>query len=171
MIMCITMLSITQLYPSDLYTITISTYPIYIYCIVDIYYNTWDMILHHVFTLMLGYVLSIRYIGQNEELIIVMAKAFINTEISTLFLNLLHLRYKHILIKISFITTFFYYRIICIMFLLFINPTTCYFCNQSDFICGDDTGCHVIWPICSGGLMTLNIFWLTKILGKVIKKS
>jgi len=169
MIMCVSMLSISRLYPSDSHAITLVTYPLLVYCIIDIPYNTWDMILHHTFTLMIGYVLNVRYSGQNDEITLVIAKAFIDTEISTIFLNLMYLRYRHFLIKFSFIVTFFYYRIICIIFLLFISPTTSYFSDQSEFICDNDTKCDIAWVTSTTSLMVLNLFWFTKILGKALK--
>lgn len=171
MIMCMSMLSISRLYPSDLHIMTIATCPLLVYCIIDTPFNTLDMILHHTFTLMTGYVLNVRYSGQNEEITLVIAKAFIDTEISTIFLNLMYLRYRHFLVKFSFIVTFFYYRIICIIFLLFINPTTSYFSDQSGFICGEDAGCHAMWSVSTLGLCSLNIYWFVKILEKVLGKS
>ena len=171
MIMCVSMLSISHLYPSDLHAMTIATYPLFVYCIVDTPFNTFDMILHHTFTLMLGHVLNVRYSGQNEELTLIISKAFVDTEISTIFLNLMYLRYRHFLVKFSFIATFFYYRIVCIIFLLFINPTTSYFSDQSEFICDNDTGCHAMWSVSTLGLLSLNIYWFVKILEKVLKKS
>ena len=164
MIMCISILSISHFYPSDMNTMTIATYPLFIYCIVDIPYNRWDMVLHHSFTLILGLTLSFDYVGKNEDLTLMVSKTFIDTEISTIFLNMLYLGYNQALIRISFITTFFYYRIICILFLLFINPSTCYFCNQSDFVCGNDISCNKLWIISTIGLSSLNIFWFVKIL-------
>ena len=169
MIMCTAMLSVSRLYSSDLDTITTATYPLFFYCIVDIPFNTWDMIFHHICTLMIGYVLNVRYPGQNTEATLVLAKAFIDTEISTVFLDLMYLRCRHPMIKVSFITTFLYYRIIRLTNLLFFNPTTCYFCDQSDFICDDNTKCHIAWVTSTTSLLVLNLFWFAKILGKALK--
>lgn len=171
MIMCMTMLTISRLYPSDLDSVTLATYPLFAYCIIDIPFNTWDMIFHHVCTLMIGYTLNVRYPEQNTDVTLVLAKSFIDTEISTILLDMMYLGYRHRLIKLSFVATFFYYRIISLVFLLFINPTTCYFCNLSDFICGDDTRCHISWVVSTLGLTSLNVFWFAKILVKALKKS
>ena len=171
MIMCVSMLSISHLYQSDLHIMSIATYPLLAYCIIDTPFNTWDMILHHCFTLMLGYALNVRYPGQNEEITLIISKTFIDTEISTIFLNLMYLRYQHYLIKFSFIATFFYYRIICIVYMLFINQPTRYFSGQHKFICGDDNQCHMMWSVSTLGLVSLNIYWFVKILEKVLTRS
>jgi hypothetical protein len=173
MVMCSTILTVASFYPTDLNMIGASAYPLFVYCIVDIIGNSWDMVIHHISTVMVGLVLHYyRYESQDLLTTCLVARSFISTEISTLFLDLIHLGYRHILIRLGFLLTFTYFRVFRLPWLLILSPDTCYFCTErTNYICGPNQFCHMLWSTGSITLMSLNTMWFYKLLRKALQKN
>jgi hypothetical protein len=172
MVMCMTMLLATYIYPNDLSMLSKSAYPLLLYCVLDITGNSWDMVIHHIATLMAGLAMHNTYELQETTVTLTIAKSLILTEISTIFLDLIHLGYRHLLIKLGFIVSFTYFRVIRLPWLLIFNKEVCYFCvDRKDYICGSNDLCNFMWSTGIVTLMSLNIMWFCKIISKILKKN
>ena len=167
MAMCSIMLLVSSVYPSDLYAMEVATRPLVLYCLLDLLSNSWDMIAHHTATLITIFILSSIYPNQNDISKAIVAKTFIEMEISTLFLDLIHLRYRQLSIMLAFIFTFFHYRVIRPPQVLVLDESTSYW---SGAVCGSDQVCNTFWVASTLTLMSLNIYWFTKIPSKILRK-
>ena len=167
MIMCSTMLLVSHVYPSDLYAMEVTTRPLVLYCLLELLSNSWDMIAHHTATLITIFILSSTYSNQNDISKAVVAKTFIEMEISTLFLDLIHLRYRQLSIMLAFMVTFFHYRVIRLPEVLILDESTSYW---SGAVCGSDQVCNIFWITSTLALMFLNIYWFARIPLKILRK-
>ena len=170
--MCATMLSVSYLYPTNLSTLTVSAYPLLLYCVLDIPGNSWDMVIHHISTLMTGLTMNYSYEDRVTAVTLTIARSLIFTEISTIFLDLIHLGYRHLLIKLGFLITFTYFRVMRLPWIFVFNSETCYFCtDRVDYVCGSGDLCHMMWSIGITTLMLLNSMWFCKLIRKMLKKN
>lgn len=160
---CTTVLCVSYLYPTNLTAMHIGSLPILLHCIIDLSNNTSDMIVHHIAAIITICILGITYEGQDDLAKALVARTFINTEISTISLNLYQMGYNNSLIKILFIMTFFYYRIVQLTRILFFYPETYYW---STAICGTNKGCFEWWVRSTGAIVCLNFYWFRKIIKK-----
>lgn len=172
MVMCMTMLSASYLYPTDLSTLTMSAYPLLLYCVLDLAGNSWDMVIHHISTLMAGLAMNYAYEARETAITLTVARGLVFTEISTLFLDLIHLGYRHMLIKLGFLVTFTYFRVVRLPWLFVFNSETCYFCTgPANYVCDSSDLCHLMWSIGITTLMLLNSMWFCKLIRKMLKKN
>jgi hypothetical protein len=112
------------------------------------------------------------YETQNTAVFGVVARSLIFTEVSTIFLDLIHLGYRHLFIKIGFLATFTYFRVLGLPWLFILNPETCYFCiDREDYVCGSNSLCHLMWSTGIATLMLLNSMWFCKLIRKMLKKN
>ena len=171
--MCITMLLAGYFYPGNLDVMSLSGYPLLIYCVLDIPGNSLDMIIHHISTLMAGLALgSSTYETQNLPSTRIVIQSLIFTEVSTIFLDLIHLGYRHMIIKLGFFLTFTYFRVLGLPWLFILNPETCYFCtDRKDYVCDSNSLCHLMWSTGIFTLMLLNSMWFCKLIRKMLKKN
>ena len=170
--MCLTMLSVSYLYPNDLDILKISTHPLLLYCVLDIAGNSWDMVTHHVSTIMVGLAMNYSYSTQNNAVTSTVVRSLILTEISTIFLDLIYLGYRHFLVKLGFLITFTYFRVIGLPWLFIFNSETCYFCTgRENYVCDSKTLSHMMWSIGILVLMLLNCMWFSKLIMKILKKN
>lgn len=168
LIMCLWILYVCFFHPDDVLILGLTSYPLCVYCLIDIPGNTTDMIIHHFSTIVTTASLHYSYPDKSLELTAKVTNALMCTEVSTIFLNLIHLGYKHIFIKLLFLFTFTYYRIYKIPDLLILNSDTCYFCNnENNYVCNDNVICHIGWSMSTINLMALNVIWYIKILRKI----
>ena len=157
-------------YPTNLEMMSLATCPLIGYCILDIIGNSWDMIIHHISTIVITVSLHYSYNTQDTLVASKVARDLMFTEVSTVFLDFIHLGYSSIVIKILFLLSFTYFRIIQIPLLLIINSDTCYFCKEPiDFVCSTNIICHMTWSISILSLMLLNIMWFLKIIQKMLR--
>lgn len=134
-----------------------------------------DMVIHHILSLTLF--ISERNLPlsfQNYSFLILL-----KTEISTIFLSIMNIekRNKHTNIflrncnQLAFLTTFFYYRIISLSNVLFLDKKF-YKINLENYFSIDNTGfLYWISYFATVSLLCLNLFWACKIIKIIIKKQ
>lgn len=172
MFMCFAMLTASYFYPNNLDILSLWTIPLWIYCIIDARGNSWDMIIHHVSTIFTG--LAMNYSYPERDIIITgfVARNLIHTEISTIFLDLIHLGYRNFMVKLGFFITFTYFRVLRLPWIFIYDNNTCYFCiNRKDYVCGTNNICHIMWSIGMVNLLMLNTMWYGKLIRKILKKN
>ena len=170
MVMCTNMIIVTYFYPTDLDMMSLSAYPLFLYCILDLVGNSWDMVIHHISTLMTGLAIyCYRYESQDVATTALVVNSLILTEISTIFLDLIHLGYRHVFIKLGFLFTFTYFRTIGLPWLLIFDSNTCYFCmNATNYVCDSNMLCHLMWSLGISNIMLLNTMWFYKLIMKTL---
>jgi len=172
MAMCIIMLSASYMYPTNLSIVSTASYPLLLYCILDIAGNSWDMVIHHISTIIVCLTLHNTYSLQEITTTLEVTNNLMFTEVSTIFLNFIHLGYKHLLIKLGFLLTFTYFRVIKLPWIFIFNEETCYFCvDRKSYVCGSSDLCHFMWRTSIITLMLLNSMWFCKIIRKILKKN
>lgn len=172
MIMCCGMLMTSYCYPNDLDILSMCTIPLLIYCVIDIRGNSWDMVIHHISTLFAGLAMNYTYVDRDIDTATIVAKNLILTEISTVFLDLIHLGYRNLLIKLGFAITFTYFRAIRLPWVMVYDSDTCYFCIDSkDYVCGTNDLCHILWSVGVFNLLMLNTMWYGRLITKILKKN
>jgi len=168
--MCLGIIYTSVVYENNLVMLRNCKYILTMFCIGDIYGNSREMILHHIATIFLGYMLHIAtYTELTIEEKYILSKAtsvLMQTEISTLPLNMLHLGYKNKLMKLAFAISFFYVRIIRIPFYLVISPDTCYYCYRDEHPV-EKLQVYYIWNFSILSLLGLNIMWMFRIIKKI----
>ena len=139
-----------------------------LYCIGDLK-NSTDMVIHHLATIALnitfGYViwnhhhLSIT----DQEAVKCIVCSFFTVEVSTIILSLMHLGYRHFLVKLSFFASFAYYRIYQLTLTLWYN----YQHQQIIHICQNSGICFLSWYCGCATLIAMNYYWFYLVLGKM----
>lgn len=171
-LMCFMMIITSYYYPTDLDALALCTIPLLIYCVIDIYGNSWDMVIHHISTLFTGLAMYYTYDDRDIYTATLVARNLIWTEVSTIFLDLIYLGYRNLLVKLSFVVTFTYFRAIRLPWVIVYDSDTCYFCiDNTDYVCGANELCHIIWSIGIFNLLMLNTMWYGKLLSKMLKKN
>jgi len=98
-------LSCTYMYGNDLILLRNCNYILIVYCMADIYGNTLEMFIHHIATILLGYIIhnaSYRDLTlEQNNLLTDYTTVLLQTEISSIPLNLIHLGYKNKYTKVS----------------------------------------------------------------------
>lgn len=169
--MCLGIIYCSIVYENDLIMLRNCKYILALFCMLDIYNNSREMILHHISTIFLGYILHVASYSNLEEYQIYMitktTTVFMQTEISTLPLNMIYLGYKNSIVKNLFVATFFYFRIIRLPWYLIFLPDTCYYCFFYEHPI-EKIGLQYLWVFSTVVLMGLNIYWSKKILMKIL---
>jgi hypothetical protein len=164
LIISLSVLLTSYWYPNDL---NITTFPLLIYYIFNVSNNSWDMIIHHISAIMVGLSMNYSYNLEDITTTTIVARHLINTEIPSVFLHLIDIGYHNIIVKIGFIITFIYFRMIKLPWILIFDNETCYFCiNNNNYICGSNDLCHILWSIGIFNILLINTIWYTKMMLK-----
>ena len=169
-------LSCTYIYSNNLIILRNCNYILIAYCITDIRGNTLEMIIHHVATILLGYSIhnaSYRDLTlEQNNLLTDYTTVLLQTEISSIPLNLIHLGYKNKYTKVIFISTFFYFRMVKVPEILIFNPDTCFYCQYEthpiEIVFSDSLFCYYSWVFSTLALLSLNCIWMVKIVRKIL---
>ena len=170
-------LSCTYTHGNDLIVLRNCKYILTTYCIADLYGNTLEMVIHHIATILLGYILhnaSYRDLTlEQNNLLTDYTTVLLQTEISSIPLNLIYLGYKNKVTKALFITTFFYFRMVKVPEILIFNPDTCFYCKYNkthpvEIMFSDSLFCYYSWVFSTLVLLSLNCIWMVKIIHKTI---
>ncbi len=142
-----------------------------LYFIFDMYKIERIFILHHCVALTILTITTNSYMDNLEEL--TMLRIWLNTEISTIFLNLYFVT-KYKIFGLIFVPTFLYYRIW--KFLQYLSSSTdlivdgAILCFHNKLITNYNT-CYGITRITNYMLLGLNTFWLYKIINTIQNKT
>ena len=139
------------------------------YCLLDMKTSK-DMVIHHLAVLGINFALNSFPPFDHEPAKVINEflsyyKVFFKTEVSTVFLCFIHLKYKNPVVYGLFVSTFIYFRNYCLTktFLDWeVNNFTEKYCNNSF--------CVYVWYISFVTLIVLNWYWLIFILNKLKKK-
>lgn len=146
-----------------------------VYCLADIKHslNNFDMVLHHLSTIMLN--ISCFSVHQNlhrlssteQQDVFDITSSFFLVEMSTIWLALMHLGFRNWVVRLLFLSTFIYYRIGYLTYLLWTRYQTRFI----TVLCQDSCLCRANWYLGSTTLITLNYYWLCVIVLKIWKKT
>lgn len=143
-----------------------------VYCLADLK-NSFDMVLHHLATIMLN--ISCFFVHQNLHLltsteqqdVFDITSSFFLVEMSTIWLALMHLGFRNGVVRLLFLSTFIYYRIGYLTYLLWTRYQTRFI----TVLCHDSCLCQANWYLGSTTLISLNYYWLCVIVLKIWKKT
>lgn len=170
-VMCLGVIYCSIVYENDLIMLRNCKYVLALFCLVDMYKNSREMVLHHIATIFLGYILHVAShtnLEPHETYILTKTTTVLmQTEVSTLPLNLLHLGYKNSIVKSLFVSTFFYFRMIRVPWYLISSPSTCYYCAYIGHPMYK-IKLEYIWTFSTLTLLGLNAYWMNKIVRKVL---
>lgn len=170
-VMCLGVIYCSVVYENDLIMLRNCKYVLALFCLVDIYRNSREMVLHHIATIFLGYILHVAsHTNLEPREIYILTKTttvLMQTEVSTLPLNLFHLGYKNSIVKSLFVSTFFYFRMIRLPWYLISSSYTCYYCAY-DVHTIEKINLEYMWIFSTLTLMGLNTYWMNKIVRKIL---
>jgi hypothetical protein len=174
-LICLGLLSCSYIYSDNLIVLRNCKYFLAAYCVADVYGNTLEMIIHHTATILLGYILHIASYTelslQEKDMLTITTVVLMQTEISTIPLNMMYIGYKNNFMKAIFIISFFYFRIIRVPRMLVSNKDTCFYCpykiHPIETICLDNLFCYYSWVFSTLVLLSLNLIWMVKIVLKL----
>lgn len=157
-----------MLFYRELSDLTMISPILIIYCLADMK-NSRDMQLHHLATVFLN--ITFYYVIANQQTLTRIegekvgniVKAFFDVEVSTIALAKIHLGYKTIYNKLSFLALFIYFRIFRLTSILLDNYQEGFYLNK---VCQDSGFCYLSWYLGSIPIVILNYYWLSLILGK-----
>ena len=141
-----------------------------LYCLLDLH-NSADMIIHHISTVLLNVTFwyinyNLQYLsGSEQQAISQIVTSFFMVEVSTIFLALLHLKYRNWLIKLLFVGSFSYYRVVSLSYVLY----THYQPRYLPLICQADPVCRFSWYLGCLPVLLLNYYWFGLIVRRVIR--
>jgi len=138
------------------------------YCLLDLV-NSWDMICHHLGTILLNY--TFYHVTSNltrldqpaQQAVSEIVAGFFLVEVSTVWLSFLHLGYRNWIIKLLFVTSFIYYRIGYLSYLLWSRYQPRYL----KLICYQSVPCQTSWYLGGTTVMLLNYYWFGLIVNKL----
>lgn len=143
-----------------------------IYCLGDLR-NSTDMIIHHLATIALN--ITFFYVIHNrqyltpadQESVGQIVCSFFEVEMSTILLSMLHLGYRHSLVKLAFFCSFTYYRIYHVTWRLWNH----YRVEQIRAICQNSSNCYLSWYLGCTTLVAINYYWFVLIVGKIRSRT
>jgi hypothetical protein len=141
-----------------------------LYCLLDLR-NTPSMVLHHIATVLLN--VTFWFVAHNIEYLDDVTRTsvgqivggFFDLETSTILLAFMHLGYRHLYLKLLFVATFVYYRLINLGGLLMWEYDPRYITD----ICRGNNFCYYSWYLGCPPLVLLNYYWAYQIFQKLFK--
>jgi hypothetical protein len=174
-LICSYVVRCSYVYEHDLEQLSNCHYILMIYCLIDMYNcRKFDMRLHHIATIMIGYVLYKTVLLDPTNIVLSKTTSILmKTEISTIPLTILHMGYKNIFIKTLFVLIFLYVRTYSVTYYLVIKRDTCFYCYDNSHpiynVCENNNLCMFSWVFSTSILILLNNYWTVLMMLRYIK--
>ena len=170
--LCVSVLTVVYRYcvVTDIDDYTLPCFLIMAHCLTNLDVSP-DLVIHHICCVLLNIVfLFIIFRKDNLDVnqhyqMKNMVNGFVDFEVSTILLSIIHLGYKGIVIKSIFMILFIYFRIFNIGWVLYFNYSSLNF----DKICADSRVCYICWYLGSIPILTLNVYWSYLLIRKALR--